>query len=57
MTHLNNIITEVAIALKQDKSLDKLIEKYGEEKIADAMVFITYQQQQDVVEQEDDYVT
>ncbi len=54
MVDFNDIITEVAIALKTDKSIDKLIEKYGEEKVADAMVFITYQQQE-TIEIEEDY--
>ena len=53
---LNQIITEVTIALKTDKSLDNLIAKYGEDRIADAMVFITYQEQELVMElEEDDY--
>ena len=56
MTELNNIITEVTIALKQDKSLSKLIEKYGEEKIADAMVFINHEKLEEIYEtEEDDY--
>jgi hypothetical protein len=46
MGNLNDIITEVTIALKTNKSLDKLIEKYGNENIADAIVFITYEQQE-----------
>lgn len=51
---LNQIITEVSIALKTDKSIDKLVEKYGEEQVADAMVFITYEQQEKIIEYEED---
>lgn len=51
---LNQIITETVIALKTDKSLDKLIEKYSEEQVADALQFITYEQQE-IIEMEEDY--
>jgi len=53
-SNLNNIITEVAIAIKTDRSLDKLMEKYGEEQVADALQFITYEQQE-IIEVEEDY--
>lgn len=51
---LNQVITEVALALRTDRSLDKLIEKHGEERIADALQFITYEQKE-TVEMEEDY--
>lgn len=54
MKDLNQIITEVAIAIKSDKSLDNLISKYGEEKIADALQFIAFEQQE-ILEMEEDY--
>jgi hypothetical protein len=51
---LNQIITEVTIAIKLDKSLDKLIEKYGEEQINDAMTFIAYDKQELIEIEEDE---
>jgi len=53
MDNLNQIITEVAIVLKSDKSLNPLIEKYGEEKISEAMVFIAYEERE-ILEYEED---
>lgn len=54
MGTLNELITIVSIALKQNQSLEPLIAKYGSEMIADAMQFIEYQQRE-VIEMEEDY--
>ena len=54
MGTLNEIITIVAIALKQNQSLEPLIAKYGSEMIADAMQFINYEQRE-IIELEEDY--
>lgn len=54
MDNLNQIITEVAIVLKSDKSLNPLIEKYGEDKVSEAMVFIAYEEKE-ILELEEDY--
>jgi hypothetical protein len=56
MGTLNELITIVSIALKQNQSLESLIAKYGSEMIADAMQFIEYQQRE-VIEIEEDYDT
>lgn len=50
---LNKIITEVAIALKTDKSLINLVNLYGEEAIADALQFITYEKRETIEYEED----
>jgi hypothetical protein len=49
---INQIITEVAIALKTDKSLDKLIVKYGEDDVNTAMHCIAFEEQEDLVEED-----
>ena len=49
---INQIITECAIALKTDKSLNKLIEKYGEDDVNTAMHCIAFQDQEDLVEED-----
>jgi hypothetical protein len=54
MGTLNEIITIVAIALKQNQSLEPLIAKYGSEMIADAMQFIKYEQRE-TIELEEHY--
>lgn len=54
MGTLNDIITIVAIVLKQNQSLEPLIAKYGNEMISDAMQFINYEQRE-VIEMEEDY--
>lgn len=54
MVNLNQIITEVAIALKQNKDLSELELKYGSENIADAIQFIQYDNRE-TVEMEEDY--
>ncbi len=54
MGTLNQIITEVAIALKQNKDLSELELKYGSENIADAIQFIQYEQRE-ILELEEDY--
>lgn len=55
MGTLNEIITIVAIALKQNQSLEPLIDKYGSEMIADAIQFINYEKLETVQEMEEDY--
>jgi len=52
--NLNDVIAEVSIALKTDKSLTPIIAKYGNETVGEAMQFITYQKQE-VLEEEEDY--
>lgn len=54
MGTLNKIITEVAIALKQNKDLSELELKYGSENIADAIQFIQYDNRE-TIEVEEDY--
>jgi len=54
MGTLNKIITLVAIALKQNQPLKPLIDKYGEEMVADAMQFIMYDKRE-TIEIEEDY--
>jgi hypothetical protein len=49
---INEIITEVAIALKQDKSLDNLIAKYGEDDVNMAMHCIAFEEKEDLVEED-----
>lgn len=49
---INQVITEVAIALKQDKSLSKLIAKYGEDDVNMAMHCIAFDEQEDLVEED-----
>lgn len=49
---INQIITECAIALKTDKSLDKLIAKYGEDDINTAMHCIAFDDREDLVEED-----
>ena len=56
MGTLNDIITIVAIAIKKREPLEPLIEKYGNEMIADALVFIKYDQREQI-EIEEDYDT
>ena len=54
MGTLNDLITIVAISMKKGESLEFLIEKYGNEMIADALVFIEYNQREQI-EIEEDY--
>ncbi len=57
MGTLNDLITIVAIAMKKGKSLEPLIEKYGNEMIADALVFIEYNQREQIeIEEDYDYL-
>jgi hypothetical protein len=51
---LNQVIAEISIAMKLDKSLDPIIAKYGNETVGEAMQFINYQEQE-IIEQEEDY--
>ena len=54
MGTLNDLITIVAIAMKKGESLEPLIEKYGNEMIADAMQFVMYNKRE-TIEMEEDY--
>lgn len=54
MGTLNELITIVAIALKQNQSLEPLMAKYGSEMISDALQFINYEQRE-TIEIEEDY--
>jgi hypothetical protein len=54
MGTLNDIITIVAITIKKGESLEPLIEKYGNEMIADALIFIEHGQREQI-EIEEDY--
>jgi histone H3/H4 len=54
MGTLNDLITIVAIHLKSNKPIQELIDKYGEEMIADAMQFVMYDKRE-TVEIEEDY--
>jgi len=56
MGTLNDLITIVAIAIKKGESLEPLIEKYGNEMIADAMQFVMYDKRE-TIELEEDYGT
>jgi len=49
---INQVITECAIALKTDKSLDKLIAKYGEDDVNMAMHCIAFDDREDLVEED-----
>lgn len=55
MGTLNEVITIVAIALKQNQSLEPLIAKYGSEMIADAIQFINYEKLEKIIEQPEDF--
>ena len=54
MGTLNDLITIVAIAIKKGESLEPLIEKYGNEMIADAMQFVMYDKRE-TIELEEHY--
>lgn len=51
---LNQIIAELSMAIKLDRSLDPIIAKYGNETVGEAMQFINYQEQE-IIEEEEDY--
>jgi len=51
---LNQIIAELSIALKLDKSIDKIIERHGSEVVAEAMQFISFEERE-FPEIEEDY--
>ena len=54
MGTLNDIITIVAITIKKGESLEPLIKNYGNEMIADDLVFIEHSQREQI-EIEEDY--
>lgn len=54
MGTLNDLITIVAIHLKSNKPIQELIDKYGEEMVADAMQFVMYNKRE-TIEIEEDY--
>jgi hypothetical protein len=54
MGTLNELITIVAIHLKSNKPIQELIDKYGEEMVADAMQFVMYNKRE-TIEIEEDY--
>jgi hypothetical protein len=51
---LNQVIAELSIAMKLDRSFDPIIAKYGNEVVGEAMQFIQFENQ-DVPEIEEDY--
>lgn len=51
---LNQVIAELSIAMKLDRSFDPIIAKYGVEIVGEAMQFIQFENQ-DVPEIEEDY--
>ena len=51
---LNQVIAELSIAMKLDRSLDPIIARYGVETVGEAMQFIQFENQ-DVPEIEEDY--
>ena len=48
MGTINELITIVAIHLKSNKPIQELINKYGEEMIADAMQFVMYDKRETI---------
>jgi hypothetical protein len=51
---LNQVIAELSVALKLDRSINKIIERHGPEAVAEAMQFISFEERE-FPEIEEDY--